>query len=109
MTGDELAGHANMMMFSLIRMVQLVVPGMRERGWGRVVLVGAPAIGEPIPNNVLSNLYRGGMANYCKTLSGEVIADGVTVSCRRPPCAPTGRSPLPNNVALSRGYPARKN
>ena len=31
-TGDELASHANMMMFSLIRMVQLVVPGMRERG-----------------------------------------------------------------------------
>lgn len=91
-TGDELAGHANMMMFSLIRMVQLVVPGMRERGWGRVVMVGAPAIGEPIPNNVLSNLYRGGMANYCKTLSGEVIADGVTVNIVSPSAVRTDRT-----------------
>ncbi|MGB0629733.1 MAG: SDR family oxidoreductase [Alphaproteobacteria bacterium] len=91
-TDDELAGHANSMMFSLIRMVQLVVPGMRDRGWGRVILVGAPAVGEPIPNNVLSNLYRGGMANYCKTLAGEVIADGVTVNVVSPSAVRTDRT-----------------
>ena len=91
-TDAELAEHANTMMFSLIRAAQLTVPGMRERGWGRVVLVGAPAVGEPIPNNVLSNLYRGGMANYCKTLAMETIADGVTVNVVSPSAVRTERT-----------------
>ena len=91
-TTEELIGHANTMMLSLIRMVQAVLPGMRERGWGRVVMVGAPAVGEPIPNNVLSNLYRGGMANYCKTLAAEVIADGVTINVVSPSAVRTERT-----------------
>lgn len=89
---DELASHANMMMFSLIRMVQMVVPAMRKRAWGRVILVGAPAIGEPIHDNVLSNIYRGGIANYCKTLAAEVIADGVTVNIVSPSAVRTERT-----------------
>ena len=91
-TADELTSHSNRMMLSLIRIVQLVLPGMRENKWGRIVMVGAPAVGEPIPNNVLSNLYRGGMANYCKTLAAEVIGDGVTVNVVSPSAVRTDRT-----------------
>ena len=89
---EELTSHANQMMLSLIRIVQLAVPDMQSNGWGRVIMVGAPAVGEPITNNVLSNLYRGGMANYCKTLAGEVIADGITVNVVSPSAVRTERT-----------------
>jgi 3-oxoacyl-[acyl-carrier protein] reductase len=89
---QELADYANTMMLSLVRAIQLTVPEMVARKWGRVILVGAPAVGEPIPNNVLSNLYRGGMANYCKTLAGEVIGDGVTVNIVSPSAVLTERT-----------------
>jgi 3-oxoacyl-[acyl-carrier protein] reductase len=91
-TQDELVALSSIMMKSMIRAAQLVVPGMGDREWGRVVLVGAPSVGEPIPHNVLSNLYRGGMANYCKTLAAEVIGKGVTVNIVSPSAVLTERT-----------------
>lgn len=80
----ELGAYANTMIHSPIRMIQAVVPGMVKRKWGRVIMVGAAAVREPIANNVLSNMYRAGLAHYCKTLAGEVVRDGVTVNVVSP-------------------------
>jgi 3-oxoacyl-[acyl-carrier protein] reductase len=57
-----------------------VVPGMRERGWGRIVNVGSSATREPIPGLNLSNSHRTGAVGFFKTLSREVAADGITVN-----------------------------
>ena len=57
-----------------------VLPGMRERGWGRIVNVGSTATREPIPGLALSNSHRPGLVGFLKTLSREVAADGVTVN-----------------------------
>jgi 3-oxoacyl-[acyl-carrier protein] reductase len=57
-----------------------VVPGMRERGWGRVVNVGSSSTREPIPGLNLSNSHRMAAVGFLKTLSREVAADGVTVN-----------------------------
>lgn len=83
-SADELEIHANAMIHSPVRMIQAVVPGMVARKWGRVIMVGAAAVREPITNNVLSNMYRAGLAHYCKTLAGEVVRDGVTVNVVSP-------------------------
>ena len=91
-SANELAQHANRMLFSQIRMVQRIVPGMQERKWGRVIMVGAAGISEPIPNNVLSNTYRTGLAFYMKTLAGEVVRDGVTVNVVSPVAVLTDRT-----------------
>jgi 3-oxoacyl-[acyl-carrier protein] reductase len=88
----ELSDQADKMVLSLIKMTQLLVPGMVERKWGRVFMVGASAVVEPIPNNVLSNMFRAAMAYYCKTLAGEVIKDGVTVNMVSPTTVLTGRT-----------------
>ena len=45
-----------------IEMIELVVPGMRERGFGRVVSVSSSAAREPIPSLLLSNAHRPGLA-----------------------------------------------
>jgi 3-oxoacyl-[acyl-carrier protein] reductase len=57
-----------------------VVPGMRERGWGRIVNVGSSSTREPIPGLNLSNTHRMAAVGFLKTLSREVAADGVTVN-----------------------------
>jgi 3-oxoacyl-[acyl-carrier protein] reductase len=57
-----------------------VVPGMRERGWGRIVNVGSTSTREPIPGLNLSNSHRTAAVGFLKTLSREVAGDGVTVN-----------------------------
>ena len=57
-----------------------LLPGMRERGWGRVVAILSSGIREPIPHLVYSNAGRSALAAWLKTASTAVAADGVTVN-----------------------------
>jgi 3-oxoacyl-[acyl-carrier protein] reductase len=61
-------------------LAEAVLPGMRERGWGRIVNVGSSSVREPIPHLNLSNTHRMAAIGFFKTLAGEVAADGVTVN-----------------------------
>jgi 3-oxoacyl-[acyl-carrier protein] reductase len=57
-----------------------VVPGMRQRGWGRIVNVGSTSTREPIPGLNLSNSHRMAAVGFLKTLARDVAADGITVN-----------------------------
>jgi len=57
-----------------------VVPGMRERGWGRIVNVGSSSTREPLPGLNLSNSHRMAAVGFLKTLATEVAGDGITVN-----------------------------
>jgi 3-oxoacyl-[acyl-carrier protein] reductase len=61
-------------------LAEAVVPGMRERGWGRIVNVGSSSTREPIPGLNLSNAHRMAAVGFLKTLSREVAGDGITVN-----------------------------
>jgi 3-oxoacyl-[acyl-carrier protein] reductase len=61
-------------------LIQAVVPGMRERGWGRIINVGSTSTREPIPGLALSNSHRMATVGLLKTLSREVAAEGITVN-----------------------------
>jgi len=61
-------------------LAEAVVPGMRERRWGRIVNVGSNTTREPNPFLNLSNAHRMAAVGFLKTLAGEVAADGVTVN-----------------------------
>lgn len=61
-------------------LIGAVVPGMRERGWGRIVNVGSSSTREPIPGLNLSNSHRMAAVGFLKTLSREVAAEGITVN-----------------------------
>jgi 3-oxoacyl-[acyl-carrier protein] reductase len=61
-------------------LLEAVVPGMRERGWGRIVNVASTSIREPIPYLTLSNANRLAALGLLETLADEVAADGITVN-----------------------------
>jgi len=63
-----------------IHLVTRVLPGMRSRRWGRVLAIGSSGVQEPLADLAISNVARGALAAYLKTLSAEVAADGVTVN-----------------------------
>lgn len=62
------------------RMCDAFVPGMRSRGWGRVITITSRTVKEPVGTLVLSNVFRTAATAYLKGLSAEVAADGVTVN-----------------------------
>jgi 3-oxoacyl-[acyl-carrier protein] reductase len=68
-----------------------VVPGMRERGWGRIVNVGSTTTREPNPALNLSNSHRMAAVGFLKTLATEVAGDGVTVNSVQPGSHDTDR------------------
>lgn len=80
---DVRAALESLMVFQQV-LVESLLPGMRERGWGRILSIGSSGVLEPIPNLVLSNIGRSALAAYLKTLAGEVARDGVTVNMLLP-------------------------
>jgi 3-oxoacyl-[acyl-carrier protein] reductase len=63
-----------------IEMIQLVVPGMRERGFGRVVSISSSAAKEPIPSLLLSSAHRPGLLGAFKVLAKKLAPDGITLN-----------------------------
>jgi 3-oxoacyl-[acyl-carrier protein] reductase len=61
-------------------LIEAVLPGMRERGWGRIVNVASSSIREPMPSLTLSNANRMAAVGLLKTLADEVAGDGITVN-----------------------------
>jgi 3-oxoacyl-[acyl-carrier protein] reductase len=65
---------------SVVYLCRRVVPGMRERGWGRVINVTSIAVKQPVDGLILSNTVRAGVTGFARSLANEVAGDGVTVN-----------------------------
>ena len=65
---------------SVLNLVRRVLPGMRERRWGRIVNVTSMAVKQPVDNLILSNSVRAAVTGFARTLANEVAAEGITVN-----------------------------
>ncbi len=83
--------HFRKMVLSVIATTNRLVPGMRQRKWGRVITSASSGIVTPIPNLALSNALRLSLVGWSKTLAREVARDGVTVNVVAPGRIATGR------------------
>ncbi|MDQ3149988.1 MAG: SDR family oxidoreductase [Chloroflexota bacterium] len=63
-----------------IDLVTRLLPGMRERGWGRVVSILSSGIRQPIGDLVYSNAGRSVLASWLKTTARAIAAEGVTLN-----------------------------
>ena len=61
-------------------LLQTALPGMRLAGYGRVINIISTSVKEPVRNLGVSNTVRGAVANWAKTLAGELGPEGFTVN-----------------------------
>ena len=101
-TSDE-AWRSAFQLLSLtpIALASELLPGMRSRGWGRIVAILSSGVRQPIPELVYSNAGRSTLAAWLKTTSLAVAADGVTLNGVMP-----GRIQTPRVQQLDEGAAA---
>jgi 3-oxoacyl-[acyl-carrier protein] reductase len=72
-------------------LAQAFVPGMKQRGFGRIIQIISTSVKTPLHNLGVSNTTRAAVASWAKTLSNEVAAHGITVNSVLPGATLTGR------------------
>lgn len=76
---------------STARLAGAVLPGMRERRWGRIIAITSLTVGRPTLTLPVSNALRAAVTNHLRTLALEVAADGVTCNTVAPGYTATER------------------
>ncbi len=83
---------------------KIVVPGMRQQQFGRIINIISTSVRIPLRNLGVSNTIRGAMASWAKTMSNELAGDGITVNNVLPGFTKTQRlEVLIKNMAAKRG------
>jgi 3-oxoacyl-[acyl-carrier protein] reductase len=78
-------------LMSVVNLTRAVLPGMKERGWGRIVNVTSIAVKQPVDGLMLSNSIRAAVTGFARTLANEVAAQGITVNSVMPGFTGTDR------------------
>lgn len=106
---DWLKGY-NSLWMSAIDSIKAVIPQMRERKWGRIILSTSLSSKQPVFNLTISNAYRSGLIGVMKTVSNEVAEFGITVNAILPGYTKTERLAelnIPDHI-LSEDIPAKR-
>jgi 3-oxoacyl-[acyl-carrier protein] reductase len=83
--------YFDMMVRSVIAVTDAVLPGMKERGWGRIITSTSSGVVAPIANLGISNSLRLALVGWSKTLAREIGRDGITANIVLPGRIATGR------------------
>lgn len=65
---------------SALELTRHVLPGMKERRWGRILNITSIAVKQPVDNLMLSNSLRAAVTGFARTLANEVATWGITVN-----------------------------
>jgi 3-oxoacyl-[acyl-carrier protein] reductase len=71
-------------LFAAVNLVKRVVPGMLERGWGRIVNISSENGTQPYPDMISYSASKGALDNFSKALSKQYAAEGVLVNTVSP-------------------------
>ncbi|MFL5478583.1 MAG: SDR family NAD(P)-dependent oxidoreductase, partial [Gemmatimonadaceae bacterium] len=69
-----------LLLMSAVGLSRAVLPGMKERRWGRILNVTSIAVKQPIEGLMLSNSLRAAVTGFARTLANEVARFNVTVN-----------------------------
>ena len=65
---------------SVLELTEAVLPGMKRRGWGRILNITSITVKQPVDNLMLSNTLRAAVTGFARTLANEVATEGITVN-----------------------------
>ncbi len=66
------------------RVIQACLPGMRERGYGRIVVVSSSAATAGLPGQVAYAASKAGLLGMAKTIAAENVRHGITANAILP-------------------------
>jgi NAD(P)-dependent dehydrogenase (short-subunit alcohol dehydrogenase family) len=66
------------------RVVQACLPGMRDRRWGRIVVISSTAAVHGMPAQVAYSTSKAGLLGMMKTIAAENVALGITANAVLP-------------------------
>jgi 3-oxoacyl-[acyl-carrier protein] reductase len=70
----------DVLLTSAVELIRGVLPGMKERRFGRILNVTSIAVKQPVENLILSNSLRAAVTGMARTLANEVAPFGITVN-----------------------------
>jgi 3-oxoacyl-[acyl-carrier protein] reductase len=109
MDAGEWRSATELVLYGPIELTRRVLPGMKERRWGRILNVTSIAVKQPVENLMLSNSLRAAVTGWARTLANEVAAFGVTVNNLMPGYTRTERvEELAHAVAKREGITPEK-
>tara|TARA_Y100001936_G_C15869301_1_gene556731 strand:- start:32 stop:829 length:798 start_codon:yes stop_codon:yes gene_type:complete len=80
LTDDDWQNAFNSTMMSCLRLSKLVMPQMKDRGWGRIINISSVSVKTPVNGLFLSNSLRMGVLGWSKALADELAPFGITVN-----------------------------
>ncbi|MDR9426955.1 MAG: SDR family oxidoreductase [Salibaculum sp.] len=89
---DDFIAALDANMLTPIALMKALLPGMMERGWGRVVNITSQSVKSPIPVLGLSNSARAGLTGYVAGTARQVAPHGVTINNMLPGIHATDRA-----------------
>ncbi|MCW1952197.1 MAG: SDR family oxidoreductase [Octadecabacter sp.] len=95
---DDFIAALDANMLTPIALIKALLPGMMDKGWGRVVNITSQSVKSPIPVLGLSNAARAGLTGYVGGTSRQVAGSGVTINNLLPGIHATDRA-----VSLDKG------
>ena len=84
MTAEQWQRDIDVNLTGAFRTVQACIGGMRERGWGRVIVISSMAAIGGLPGQVAYAASKAGQLGMVRTLASENAARGVTVNAILP-------------------------
>ncbi len=81
----------NLLFLSAVDVIQQVLPGMKQRGFGRILTITSITVKQPADNLISSNAVRTSLLGLVKSLSNEVATHGITVNNLLPGYTQTNR------------------
>jgi 3-oxoacyl-[acyl-carrier protein] reductase len=79
-TAETWDAATSLLLRSAVELTRAVLPGMKERRWGRILNVTSIAAKQPIEGLMLSNSIRAAVIGFARTLANEVAPFGITVN-----------------------------
>ncbi|QBY00173.1 SDR family oxidoreductase [Rhodophyticola sp. CCM32] len=101
---DDFIAALDANMLAPIALMTALMPGMADRGWGRVVNITSQSVKAPIPQLGLSNSARTGLTGYVAGTARQVAQHGVTINNLLPGIHATDRADaLDGGVSKAQG------
>ena len=80
LSAEQWDAATRLLLTSVVELTRAVLPGMKARGWGRILNVTSISVKQPVANLMLSNSLRAAVTGMARTLATEMAPFGITVN-----------------------------